>query len=54
MVEYALLISHSALASFSSLAHQVNDLAGSVNWLMVGGIVVGLLVVRSALKSPRT
>ena len=53
MVEYALLISHSALASFSNLAHQVNDWAGSVNWMLVGGIVVGLLIARSALKSRR-
>jgi hypothetical protein len=28
-------------------------MAGSVNWLLVGGIVVGLLIARSALKSPR-
>jgi hypothetical protein len=53
MVEYALLISHSALASFSSLAGQVNTLAASVNWMLVGAIVFGLIIVRSALKPPR-
>jgi hypothetical protein len=53
MVEYALLISHSALASFSNLAGQVNALAGSVNWMLVGAVVFGLIIVRSALKPPR-
>jgi len=50
MVEYALLIGHNALAS---LAGQVNALAGSVNWALVGAIVGGLLFVRFALKPPR-
>jgi len=61
MVEYALLISQSALASFNNLAGQVNAIAGSlnsmtgsVNWLLVGGVVFGLLFIRAALKPPRT
>jgi hypothetical protein len=54
MVEYALLISQSARVSFSNLAHQVNDLTGQVNWVMVGAIVLGLLFARSALRPPRT
>jgi hypothetical protein len=50
MVEYALLVSHNAL---TSLAGQVNALASSVNWGLVGAIVGGLLFVRFALKPPR-
>jgi len=50
MVEYAVLIGHNALAS---LAGQVNALAASVNWPLVGAIVGGLLFVRLALKPPR-
>jgi hypothetical protein len=50
MVEYALLVGHNALGS---LASQVNTLAGSVNWVLVGAIVGGLLLVRFALKPPR-
>ncbi len=50
MVEYALLIGHNALGS---LAGQVNALASSVNWALVGAIVGGLLFVRLALKPPR-
>jgi hypothetical protein len=50
MVEYALLVGHNALGS---LASQVNALAGSVDWVLVGAIVGGLLFVRLALKPPR-
>jgi hypothetical protein len=50
MVEYALLIGHNALVS---LAGQVNAVAASVNWPLVGAIVGGLLFVRFALKPPR-
>ena len=50
MVEYALLLSRSAL---SSLATQVSSWATSVNWVLVGAIVGGLLFVRFALKPPR-
>ena len=53
MVEYALLISHSALASLSNLAGKVNALADSVNWMLVGAVAFGLIIVRSALKPPR-
>jgi hypothetical protein len=53
MVEYALLISQSARESFSNLEYQVNSLAGQVNWVLVGAIVLGLLFVRAALKPPR-
>lgn len=54
MVEYALLISQSARTSFSNLASQVNSLTNQVNWVLVGAIVLGLLLVRSALRPPRT
>jgi hypothetical protein len=54
MVEYALLISQSARTSFSNLANEVNSLTNQVNWLLVGAIVFGLLLVRSALRPPRT
>jgi hypothetical protein len=50
MVEYALLVGRGAL---SSLAGQVDLLASSVNWVLVGAIVGGLLFVRLALKPPR-
>jgi hypothetical protein len=50
MVEYALLLGHNAL---TSLATQVNNLAASVNWVLVGAVVGGLLFVRFALKPPR-
>jgi len=50
MVEYALLIGHNGLVS---LAAQVNAVAASVNWPLVGAIVGGLLFVRFALKPPR-
>jgi hypothetical protein len=50
MVEYALLIGHNALGS---LAMQVDSLANSVNWALVGAVVGGLLFVRFALKPPR-
>jgi hypothetical protein len=50
MVEYALLISRNSL---SLLAGEVNSYASSVNWLVVGAVVFGLIFVRSALKPPR-
>jgi hypothetical protein len=50
MVEYALLIGHNALGN---LAMQVNSMANSVNWSLVGAVAGGLLLVRFALKPPR-
>jgi hypothetical protein len=49
MVEYALLVGHNALGN---LAAQVNSVASSVNWTLVGAVVGGLLLVRFALKPP--
>jgi len=49
MVEYAVLIAHSGLASLQTLAHSAEVWLSRVNWQVVGYMGLALIALRIAV-----